>query len=279
MAVKTATNWYSSSIVGVPGIGADINVLETNVTPKFAVGFGFERADGAKYRYVHYGEATVAGKIVSQDVSESAVGYTDSNVVIHPSAAVAVPFEPNVNAGDIGSHYVQIRINRGFNALAGGYLTIASGRGLGYTYRIKSNTAWGTPSENNIRLQLYEPIKVALASETGISIVGNLWGNVEEATEGAVGTYGEAAVAGVAASYGSANHYGWVQTKGVASVLTSAETGSAIGFMVGLSTGTAGALAPFSFTTGTTFGGTPVIGFALNSASNGSYTSIYLNLE
>ena len=50
MAVASNTNYYSNAIVGVPQVGSDINIHQLDSTPKFAVGYGFERADGAKFR-------------------------------------------------------------------------------------------------------------------------------------------------------------------------------------------------------------------------------------
>lgn len=66
MAIST-TGYFSNAIVGQPQAGADIDIHEVNSTPKFALGFGFTRSDGNKYRYVQLSAATSAGTLVSYD--------------------------------------------------------------------------------------------------------------------------------------------------------------------------------------------------------------------
>ena len=93
-------------------------------------------------------------------------------------------------------------------------------------------------------------------------------------------------------AYGSNNYYGWVQTRGVASVLMDgttagfASTTNLIGAMAYLSTATAGAVSSsIGLVTGTGLwysrneAGTPPIGVILHTNVNGSYSAIALNIE
>ena len=70
MAVSSSS-YFSNSIVGQPQVGADIDIYESSTSPKYAVGFGFTRADGCKYRYAHFGATTNRGVMVSTDLSET----------------------------------------------------------------------------------------------------------------------------------------------------------------------------------------------------------------
>ena len=80
MAVSSSS-FFSNAIVGTPQVGADIDVYGSSTSPKFAVGFGFTRADGSKYRYSHFGAATNRGLCVSTDVSEIQQLYVDNGSI------------------------------------------------------------------------------------------------------------------------------------------------------------------------------------------------------
>ena len=54
----SASTYFSNSIVGQPHIGDGIDIHRADTTPRHYVGLGFERADGAKFRY----EASGYGK-------------------------------------------------------------------------------------------------------------------------------------------------------------------------------------------------------------------------
>lgn len=237
MAVSSSS-YFGNAIVGVPQVGADIDIYEVNATPKYPVGFGFERSDGAKFRYVHYGTTAAAGRLFAQDVSESSLVDTD-DVIIAPSATYKVPSEPgNIYPGSIGSHYVVITLaSTTADQYAGGYFITTDDTGEGYTYRIIGNTATNDPATGKIRLQLYKPLKVALDATTDFCIVGSLYANLEIATAAT-----DMWIAGVVMSaVGTAGYYGWVQTKGVVGILQD-DSAVAVGDMVTLSDNVDGAV-------------------------------------
>jgi len=237
MAVSTSS-YFSNAIVGVPQCGADVDVYDVHATPRYEVGFGFERSDGCKFRYCHYGTTAVAGYLYAQDVSESSLVDSD-NVIIAPSSTYKVPSEPgNIYPGSIGSHYVVITLaSTTADQYAGGYFITTDDTGEGYTYRIIGNTATNDPATGKIRLQLYKPLKIALDATTDFCIVGCLYANIEVATAAT-----DMWIAGVCmAVVGTAGYYGWVQTKGPVGILQDDST-VAVGDMVTLSDNTDGAV-------------------------------------
>lgn len=273
MAVSSNT-YFNNAIVGQMMAGADIDIYETNATPKYAVGTGFVRSDGCKFRYAYAGAATNRGLIVSTDFSETSKADTD-NAVIAPASAVAVP-DDNIQPGNAGSRYVEITLaSITANQLAGGYLHITDDGGEGYTYRIKGNTATDTPATGNIRIELYDKIQTALTATTDVAITGSLYNDVEAATAGT-----DCIVAGVTcASLTATQPYGWIQTAGPATVLC--DRAGSIGNVAALSDDIAGA---YQDAAG---GGTavsdviaePIIGYIITPGDSSGHGVINLKLE
>jgi len=281
MAVKTATNYYSNAIVGTPQVGADVNVHEVNSSPKFSCGLSFKRSDGAEFTYAQFGSGTNAGFLVSTDISANSVAVTGTNVVIQSDSATAVAGE-SVLPGKIGSHYQQLKLNGGFNVYAGGYLHVCAGRGSGYTYRIRGNTAVGTPSATNLRLTLYEPIAVEIGTESNIAITGNAWANMIPS----VGVT-DPAFSGVTMSSVNNNQYAWVCRRGITTVITGNTNLPSVGGIVVSDTASGGAISEIVYVStmntatsvATTVSvGKPIVGTFIHTGSNGTYSAIALNL-
>lgn len=232
MAVSSSTYFTNAFPAGNAMFKGDIYTSST--TPLYPVGMKIVRADGAEYVYSHFGAASAAGTVVAQDLSESSVVDTD-NAVIAPASAVAVPGEV-LRPGAIGSVYVELTLaGVTANQFAGGYLSITDDTGEGYQYRIRGNTATGDPATGNIRLHLYDPLKVALDATSDIAITGCLYANLEPATAAT-----DDNVAGVTVAAQAAADYGWVQTEGVATVLTAGTVVLSESVMVGAVAGSVG---------------------------------------
>lgn len=210
-----SSRYFSNAIVGTPQVGADINVLEVHATPKFAVGFGFTRSDGARFRYGYANAGVAAGLVVAPTFASSGLATFD-NVVVAPSSAVAVAGEV-IKPGLIGSRYIEITsASKTLNQFAGGYLIIEDGSGKGYTYRIKGNTATGDPASGNIRMELYDALKANLSTDTDMTIVPNLWNDLVAAD-----TATNVMASGVSCSTTTTTYpFGWFQTKGVVGIYT-----------------------------------------------------------
>lgn len=275
MAV-TGTNYFNNAIVGQPMAGADFNIYDVDTLPKYAVGTGFTRSDGNKYRYVHYGAATDMGEAVATDRSESNI--SGANCIQNPTSAGKPDFE-NINMGAVGSHYIQANLTITNNQVAGGYLMISSpGTGEGQEFRIRGNTSW---NGSTTRIELYEPIQIALDQTSDPVIVGSPYANVEPATTAAAST-GDSGAVGVSVRGGSAANYGWVCTHGITRVAIGANVTAGQGLIV---TGPSGW---FENSLGNTNPNATdgnarnvfMVGRALNSAAvAASYTNAYVQFE
>jgi len=238
MAVSTNSH-FNNAVNGLVSVGADFDKFQMNAKARWAVGTHFHRSDGAIFVYSHFGADVNRGVLVSQDLSESSLTES-ADVVIAPSVTYKVASEPgNIYPGSIGSHYIVATLaSVTVDLYAGGYFAITEGTGIGYTYRIKGNTATNDPATGKVRFELYEPIQVALDATTDFIICGSIYANLEIATAAT-----DVALAGVTCSTMdvSAAAYGFVQKRGIVGILADATT-MAAGTMVTLSDDTSGAV-------------------------------------
>lgn len=228
MAVETS--WISNSFTGPQG-GGDFNIFDKHAIQRYAIGTRVTRADGNEYVYSHFGADVNRGVLVAVDASESSVVDSD-NVIVAPASAV------NTSDGTIGSKFVEITLAAvTANQYAGGYFVTTDDTGEGYTYRIKGNTATGNPASGNFRLELFDPLQVALDATTDFAIQGCLYANLEIATPAT-----DAVLAGVTVSTMDVSEqaYGWIQVKGVCGILQDGTI--ALGDQVTLSDGVNGAV-------------------------------------
>lgn len=235
MAVST-NSYFNNAIVGTPQAGYDTKVYDTHSSAKFAIGTKFERQDGSIFRYVHFGEAVDAGVLVAQDISES-TKEESLNSLVAPGSAIAVPNE-TISAGKIGSRYIEASISSiTADQFAGGYICLSSDTSEGYIYRIKGNTAVGNPNTLTERFELYDALVSAIDATTDCILIGNRYANLE------IATTTDSTLAGVTMRVQGASAYGWVQTKGIACILTD-ETGGfpTVGTIVTLSDSVSGAV-------------------------------------
>ncbi len=273
-------SYYSNSIQGIPGAGVDINIYETNTSPKYALGFMTERADGNRFRYCQVNGAVNAGQLVGPTTASAGAVY-GAITVVAPASAVAVPAEFPILPGQVGSHYVEGTIAAiAADKYEGGYLIITRGTGIGDTYRIKGNTATDTPASGNIRIQLYEPLKVAITVGTGLTIVGSMF------TDMAVTAAAAAQVTGVLmATTTASNIYAWVCTRGVVGCTEDVTNTPVAGHQITTSRVVAGAyqtIVAGAATIGASNFSAPIIGY-VRTISSGTATNrqgvIYLEIE
>ena len=271
MAVST-TSYFSNSIVGQPQVGADIDIFDTASSPKYAVGFGFQRADGAKFRYVHFGAISNRGTLVATDRSESSLSKIENVGAL--VANITKRANETINPNAIGARYMQLVISATAQQFEGGYLTFTTGTGVGFTYRIKGHTVTtdANPVTGNIYLDLHDSIVVALDSNSDIAIAGNPYANLESAT-----TTDELPV-GVTITNNTATNYGWVQTHGIVGVLQDATIGTQ-GDPVSISSATAGAIQAAEAESNTNLLVYPVVGYMVEPGSSADYSLVYLTLE
>jgi hypothetical protein len=204
-----AGSYFSNAIVGSPQVGADVNVLEVNATPKFACGTGFTRQDGNVYRYGYCSAGLAAGMPGAPTFATS--GFTVlSDAIIAPASAVAIAGEV-IKPGSKGSRYIEFTKASVTtkDVYKGGYAIINDGSGQGYTYRIKGSTITGDPASGNMRIELYEKLQYAVLATTDFIVVPNMYSDIVIAD----GT--NAAVCGIAAGTTTSDlPWGWWCVRG-----------------------------------------------------------------
>jgi hypothetical protein len=263
---------FNNAVVGQMMAGADVDIYKINSKAEYPVGQGFERSDGARFRYAHAGAATNRGVIVAQDFDESSVADTD-NAVIAPSATYQQNDEPNgTYPGSVNSRYVLMTLaGAAIDQYAGGYLSITDDAGEGYTYRIRGNDATDTTATGKVLLSLYDKLQVALTATTDVAITGPMFANLE-----AAGTDTDGLAVGVScASLTATDPYGWIQTRGIATVLC--DTAGTAGNMAIVSQSVAGSYRAAYTTTAT--GNYPTIGYIVTPGDTNGHGVINLMLE
>lgn len=227
-------------------------ILEESESAQAVVGSYIETADGRGFRYTKVGAtATVAGKVYQ---SKALDATNDQPSGGHAVAAAAI--------GDT-SVTTTATLTVTANEFQGGYLAVVVTPGAGYTYRIKSHPA---ASAAVVTIELDDPIQVALTTSSRVIWVANPYNGVVIEPGTPTGR-----IVGVAPTIITAAYYGWLQTKGVASVLF---TGTGVaGKVVGsLSGGTAGSMAP-------AIAATNIGGEHMATGITGEYSLIYLTID
>jgi len=221
---NNATTDSLGSIAGATG-GSPQGIYEESSTQEYPIGTKREFEDGRVFRYSSFAAAVNAGILVSQDVSATSIVESDGKLTAAAIGATEVIY---TDSGTVGSATA--------NQYAGGYLHITDDAGEGYQYRIKSNTA---ASSNAVTFTLYDGLVVAVTTATDVAVTGNLYNQVR-ATDFTNGAKVDCTVAGVTARSFTSGYYGWIQTAGVATVLSDGDI--AYGAMVAGSDGVAGAV-------------------------------------
>ena len=232
---------------GVPVIYG-INPFDTETTPSHQLGSIGVTQDGRKFRYAEVGEtALVAGNLL-----QSAAEATDSQALAVAAAAIGDTTITTTTTLTVTA-----------NEFANGYVCVTVTPGLGNVYRIRSHPAATT---GTLVVTLYDPIEVALTTDSRIDLVHNPFANVIQWPATETGT-----PVGVAFIASGANTFTWIQTGGIASVLQ--EGATAVGAQVYASTGTAGAVIDDPAVA------TPVVGSAATGIASGENGAIFLRLD
>ena len=175
----------------------------TNTTKKRALGTILELPDGREFKYaLNGGSAISSGKLAS---SAAMIGNHDMDST---TAAASV--------GD-----TSITVTLGATAAtkdqyADGYIYTNDATGQGQVYRIASNPAADGSATLAVTLASNDPVSVALDSTTESGLAVNPYSGIVVSPTTVTNR-----TLGVTATDIAANAYGFVQTKGLASVLVS----------------------------------------------------------
>lgn len=233
---------------GVPVIyGIDPGSTET--TPQHQLGSMGVTSDGRKFRYARVDASTA---LVTGNLLQSKVENTSDQGLAVAAAAI----------GDF-TITTTSTVTVDNNEYADGYVVVTITPGLGQCFKIKSHPA---ATAGTLVLTLYDSVRVALTTASRIDLVANPYNRVIQnpitATSNPVG------VAFVAAAVDT---YTWIQTHGIASVLSEGVT--AVGQAVITSTGVAGAVIDTASTT------RPIVGYAAAGIATGENGAIFLTLD
>lgn len=250
--------YYSNALTGPQG-GGDFDIYRVNTNQQYVLGSKISRGDGAAFRYCSFSAAVTHGGLVAQDIS--ATGAADgAMIVIAPASAT------NTSDGTIGSKFIQITGTATAGQFSGGILVIMDETGEGFSYSIKGNTATGNPVSGDYRLELHDPLQLAVAADSQTQITGSLYGELVLATAAT-----DTITVGVACKTFADGEFGWIQTEGMVGVLTDVAGG--IGDKMTLSDGTAGACQLSDSET------EPAIGFVAQAGAITEYSTIVLQLN
>lgn len=203
--------------------------------------------DGRYFRYVQNGAVLMVPGKLQQAIPE---------VTANENLAVA--------AAAIGATSVTTTttVTVTANQYAGGYVVVTTTPGQGYMYQIGSHPA---TTAAVLTVQLVDPITVALTTSSVIDLVASpFMGIVVNPTTAT------ANVVGVAVQALPINGFGWIQTKGVTSVL--AQGTIVVGEQVAASSTTAGAVVATS-------GVLAAVGRAVTGIATTEYGAVDLNLS
>lgn len=233
-------------------MAAPQGIWEENVAAQAVIGSYVETADGRGFRYCKVGAvATVAGKVYQ--------GPARDATNLQPSGGLGVAAQA---IGDL-SVTISTSITLTANQLANGYLSVDVTPGQGYLYKIAGNTA--VSGATGAVITLADPLQVALTTSSKVIVAQNQYNGVviEPGTP-------TAAIVGVAHRVTTAAYFGWIQTRGAASVLFTGTgvAGKAVG---SLSSGTSGSVAPC-------IAATNIIGYHMATGITGEYALIHLTL-
>lgn len=224
---------------------------EISSTKNHRVGVKGETIDGRVYRYALAGGTTLApGKL-------GVAATVDANVTNVTAAAAAA----------IGATSVTLDAGGAITAdtYADGYLTVNDATGEGISYLVDSHT--GTSGAAELTVELADPIKVALVLDTSeVSLTQNPWSGVVIS----VADQADMPVGVPNVSITNA-YYGWVQTRGVCSVL--ADEAITAGLAVTTGSSTVGAVEALDAA------GEPQVGVALVAGVDTEYREVYLTID
>lgn len=203
---------------------------------------------GRYFRYVLAGGTSLVPGKLQQSPVENTTNYEDLTIVNPAVGATSVTTSTTVTITA--------------NAYAGGYMVVTTGTlGIGYTYRIKGNTA---ATAAVVTIYLEDPIIVATTGTAKIDVVVNPYQGVIVNPASATGTPVGAAIYPVTNA-----QYGWVQVKGPCALL--ADGAVVVGTSLVASNAVAGAVEALA-------GVQASVGLAITGIATTEYGLVYLNL-
>ena len=187
--------------------------------PSMDLGAEMHSSDGRSFRYALAGGTSLVVGTLQQAQAEA----TDSQNLACAAAAIGATSVTTTTTLTVTA-----------NEFAGGWLIVSVTPGVGYQYRIRSHPA---ATAATLVLTLEDPIQVALTTTSRVDLVHNPYSSIIINP-----TTATSAPVGVAVNNVTNAQYGFIQIKGVATIL--ADGASTVGTNVSASNATAGAVEP-----------------------------------
>ncbi len=251
---------YETPILTAGG-ASNQSVYTTVETARHPVGTSGTLLDGRRYVYsCNRGSAIAAGVLVKMTEPAS----TDAALAVNTASANDTTLDLTFG----GSTTLAV------NQLAGGYVNVQDDTGEGQLYRIESHAALAAATALTVTI---EPIRVAFAAATSVSVIQHPNNNVAIAD---AGNYTQKFVGATTAAVGAGSstpQFFWAQTYGPASVLNTGTGGVGTQMTVSASVaGSVGLTAEGGSGTGTY---DPVVATMLDLAGlDGEHAAVFLTL-
>lgn len=190
-----------SNVTGFHGTAIADDVYEFTSAQRFPLGTMAITRDGRWYRYAQAGAVDLVPGTVCQSAAPIAnhLGLTAAATAV---GATQLTITPGATAGAA-------------NLYAEGYLNISVAPGPGRFYRISGHPAIVASTAFILTLDPDDAIELALTTSSRHGLIHNPYKNVIIHPSPATSN-----IAGVAVAPVTATYYGWLQTRGLASVLT-----------------------------------------------------------
>jgi len=209
-----------AGLSGTPTIGTVDLYTSSSVKGNVELGQLIFGPHGKAFRYALFGELAVVGDIYQSSVVDTQ--FDDLAVPAALAVGVSTVVVTNGTTAVTAGQYVD------------GTLSVSVTPGLGEEYTIIGH---GTAiSGAALTLYLDRPLRTAWTTSTKVTVRRSPWSGVVKCPTSLTGT-----VVGVALYAVASGEYGWLQTKGVASVLSDNSTGAA-GSDVGVPGASAGSV-------------------------------------
>ena len=214
--------------------------------------------DGRYFRYVKVGATALVPGQIYQGPATDAVNWS-------PAGGLGVG---QANATGAASFTVSASTTVTANGLQDAIMSVAVGTGVGYTYRIKGNSA--TSGATGMVIYLDDPLQTNLATDSRVVFTPNLYNGVI-----VCGTTLSAVPVGTALYPVAAAHFGWLQTKGLVSQYVASSgtpaTNQRVGFNLQTPTGAVATVTGTAVFTG--------VGVMSATGASGEYDLVDLELE
>lgn len=233
--------------------GSDFEAYRITTSRRFPFGTALITQDGRQYRYGLFGGVTIAaGRVV-----QAALPDANLDDVVFATAGV------------VGDRALSLTLNSGTNLtanqLADGYVVVQDDTGEGLIYQIDSHLAISASTTGTINIKP-PGLRVATITATTVLLVKHFMDSV--LIQASPPT---ALPVGATATTSTTAYYGWIQTRGPASVLTDATV--VIGATVACSDQTDGSVMAVAA------GTTPVVGWVMEVAVTTEESCIFLRCD